>query len=649
MYKPSDKDKKELKYVYDELEKMIAERHKTWRQFNDRTLIQFIDDSEKRVQGYVPPRESQGKQEWQSNVFNQATRNKLKALVASVASSPPDLIYKAVKDKDGGLDLYRAEIMENLVVHSRGNTNQEVEIFWDSWNCVTKGTVVKYDGYFKGKYPRKFITSYDPITGDMEFDEREFEIDEGCVELNVPLTEFFISDFTIHDVQDQPAVAWVRYLNKSDIKMEFGKYKNYKFIETNSQVQNYTDETVSFFYNKWKDRVEEDEYEVIKFYSIADDKYCVVVNGVLLLSAPLLWGRKKKMYPFAKTIFEPFSSKEFFYGNSLPNANMDVQDVINTLYNMSLDKTYRSLNPPLLVGVKNKDLVELENENIGMESTLYVEDINQVKYMDSRGLTDAEFGIIKWVSQGIDLGTLDINQQGVAGRGVTAREIVISNENAKRIKGLFFMFLTDLWIQKTKLRIFNVLINYTLPKLVEVVGEYGATTMQETFRDILVENSKFPDGSRGTLAIKFVNDREELPSPEDLDLEEEKYKIQGVNYQKIVLTSDYLDNFEYDVQVVSKTLFQKDSAEAQAVLQEKLGIMATFFPQIFMANMQTIFKDFVRAYNEDPEKYNLESPMQLPMEGIQEEMGGGGQPPLTQNNLPALSQLSGTEGRSAER
>lgn len=44
----------------------------------------------------------------------------------------------------------------------------------------------------------------------------------------------------------------------------------------------------------------------------------------------------------------------------------------------------------------------------------------------------------------MDLGTVSENQQGVTGKGVTAREIVIANENAKKLKGIFFMFLTDL-------------------------------------------------------------------------------------------------------------------------------------------------------------------------------------------------------------
>ena len=83
IYIPSQEDKKEIDRAYKEVDEMVKERDRTWRQFNNRTLIQFIDDSEKRVQGYVPSRESQNKKDWQSNVFNQATRNKLKALVSA--------------------------------------------------------------------------------------------------------------------------------------------------------------------------------------------------------------------------------------------------------------------------------------------------------------------------------------------------------------------------------------------------------------------------------------------------------------------------------------------------------------------------------------------------------------------------------------
>ena len=128
-YNPNEKKMVDIQFVYEELQLMIDERNKPLRQFNDRTLIQYIDDSEKRVQGYVPTRESQGKDDNQANVFNQVTRNKLKAIIASVASTPPVIKYKAVNLNDGGVDLRRAEIIENLVQYSRYRQNPETEIF----------------------------------------------------------------------------------------------------------------------------------------------------------------------------------------------------------------------------------------------------------------------------------------------------------------------------------------------------------------------------------------------------------------------------------------------------------------------------------------------------------------------------------------
>jgi len=633
LYIPTVEERKVLDFVYTEVDEMVKVRNKSYTQFNDRNLVQFIDDSEKRVQGYVPTREEQGKEDWQSNVFNQTTRNKLKAVVAAVASTPPDLHYRAVSLGDGGLDIRRADIIESLVSHSRNNSNMETEIFWEGWTCATVGTVIKYDGYLKTKYSRKFIKSYDLITGDLEFDEKEVEVNDECVDVLVPLQELFIKSPQTHNIQDQPAIAWIRYMDFASIEQEFGKYKNFEYVYSSSRVGTYESDIETFFYKRWNERVDDlDDYEVIKYYNRFKDTYYIVINGVLLLSAPMLWGRKDKVYPFSKTIFEPFSGQQFFYGNSLPNANMDTQDVINTLYNMSLDKTYRSMNPPLLAGIKNKDLLEMENENIGMESTLYVEDVNQVVYQKVPGITDSEMGMIKWVAQGMDMGTVDMTQQGIAGRGVTAREIVISNENAKKLKGVFFMFLTDLWIQKTKLRILNILTNYTQPKVEEIVGPDGSATYKESFRKILVPGSKFPDGSSGMLEIQFAKTQKELPSRNELDIEEEKFRIQGEKYEKIGVLSTYLDEYDYDVQVVSETLHQKDSAEAQAIFQEKAQIMSSLFPQIFMSNQEVLYDDFMTAYNDDKARYNLTPPQpEVPIEGE-----GGGEPQPAKSTSPPL-------------
>jgi hypothetical protein len=92
--------------------------------------------------------------------------------------------------------------------------------------------------------------------------------------------------------------------------MELGKMPNWKYVYCKNSNE-YKSETQTFMLTKFQDRVEDDEYEVIKYYNKSKDCYRVICNGVLLLDVPMLWGRIKKYYPFAKQIFEPFSGREF--------------------------------------------------------------------------------------------------------------------------------------------------------------------------------------------------------------------------------------------------------------------------------------------------------------------------------------------------
>jgi len=222
--------------------------------------------------------------------------------------------------------------------------------------------------------------------------------------------------------------------------------------------------------------------------------------------------------------------------------------------------------------------------------------------------------MIKWVSQGLDMGTVDQNQQGIANRGVTAREVVIANENALKLKGLFDLFLTDLWVQKTKLRIINILTNYTEPRTDEITGK-------ESYQTFFVENGRFPLGDTGNLNIKIIGENEEMPLPTDLQEESKMIeKKSGKKTQTVAMPVEYLDNFDYDVQVLPDSLFKKDTSEAMIFLEDKLAKMATYFPQEFMANRAILFKDFVRTYGDSEDKYKSTEEQPEQQEPTSEQM-----------------------------
>jgi hypothetical protein len=628
------KDKEQVKRIYDEFEYMRNLRNQKWKYFNDRTLRDFIDDSQLRLNGYVPDRESQGKESWQSNIFHPVTKNKFKAMLAAVALDIPQTKIVA-QDENDQRDQNRAEIMRNLIKYSYNQDNKEEQIFFEAWEAAEKGTVIVYDGYLKNKAKRNIIKSYDPETGDIEYEEEEIEIGNKCVNFIVPLVNLFIKDWSVFDIQKQPSLCWVERMEVDAFKNEFGKYKSVDKVKTSNQL---TDKNVSdtFFKEYWQERTTEEEpIEVIRYYNKGKDEFKIIANGVMLFESPLLLGKKEKYYPFAKTVFEPLAT-DFFYGNSLPNTLMGEQDVINALFNMALDKTYKSMAPALLIGNINKDDFDLEDQNTTIDTKIYVQDIAQVREMPIKGIDQADLKMIELVSRGLDLSSVDSNQQGVAGRGVTAREVVIANENAKKLKGIMYLFLTSLWLQKMKLRLMNILIYYTQPKVAKVAGDKKAAEYQS-----FSVNSELSDGSKGTLNIKMVEDSSQLPTPTDLDIEETAKTIQsGEKNEVIAITSDYLDDWQYDIKIVSDSIYQKESGLTQMKVEEKLRVLGTYFPQLLMMNTEKLANDTIIAFEDEPDEYILsQQPMGMPTGAPTGAEQGAAQATAGQQGLPQLPPL----------
>ena len=616
-YNPSDKKKESIKYVYDDLESMRKLRNQKWKHFNERSLKYFIDDSQLRLNGFVPTRESQGKESWQSNFFHPVTKNKFKAMLAAVALDIPQTKVVAQNERLGR-DANRADIMKHLIKFSYDQDNKEEQIFFEAWETAEKGTVIVYDGYLKAKQKRKIIKSYDPTTGEIETEEQEVETDNQCVNFIVPLMNLYIKDWTIFDIQKQPSLCWVERMGVDEFQTEFGKYKNAGYVKTSNQLTDKNEQDV-YFKEFWQEREKDDEpIEVIRYFNKGKDDFKIIANGVLLFESPLILGKKKKWYPFAKTVFEPFAT-DFFYGNSLPNTLMGEQDVINALFNMSIDKTYKSMVPSLLIGNINKDDFDLEDPNSTIDTKIYVQDIQQVKEIPIKGIDQSDFKMIEMVSRGLDLSSVDSNQQGVAGRGVTAREVVIANENAKKLKGILYMFLTSLWIQKIKLRIMNILVYYTQPKAEKILGE-NEESIIDKYKSFTVDNAELSDGSKGTLGIEIVGSEKELPSQNEVDIQEETQKKQsGEKYEKIYITSDYLDDWIYDIKVISDSIYQRESGITQLKIEEKLRVMGLYFPEILMANKEKMAKDMIISYDDDPDDYELNPKQQTVEPGMEGE------------------------------
>lgn len=613
-YNPKRKILDRRKEVYTHVDTMIERRDQTYPEFNDdggdQTLKQFIDDGDRRLNGYTLTRAEQGKEDHQNNLFTQVTRAKLRAVVAGVSMTFPEFSWIATK---GGIrSPQRAEAIKQLEKYSRQHENPRLKMFWDSWECAGKGTVITYDGFMRSKEEVDVITSYDSFTGVAETKEEEVITEEKAIDEIVPLMELLIWDFYIHDIQDQPRIARIDYLDKEELETEYSEFENYKYLNDGKTVKSiggsrFEGVAESYYFKKWQNRCEKNDnkFERIRYYSKAEKCYEIWINGVLMQKTPLIWGGKKsKIYPFAKTIYEPFSNRDFFYGLHLPKLLQSFQDVDNIMWNMVLDNAYRSLNPRVLSGLANKDLLDIEDELTTQDDVQYIPDVSQVKLMPTRGIQGGDIQLLNMVRSAMDFITIDPAQHGMANQsGVTARATMIANERAQELKGIFFMMLEDLWLQKTKLRVPNVLLNYMRPTIKNAIGETGAQTIMGAIAEYDVDDAMFSDGSRGTLGIAIVPDEESLPSLIDVEAKEEAMKEQGINYKQIVFTSGYLDEWNIDFKIIPTSL-EKQSLSAQtATVAEKQSGMIQLYPEYVASNKEKLFAEFIEPYGESLEDY----------------------------------------------
>lgn len=601
IFTPSEKDKKITSKVYKKVNEMIDVRNNTYPEFNNRTLVQFLNDSEKRVNSYVEDKESQSKEDWQANVALPTIRDKIKRLIAGFALTVPKQTVEArTEDGDIGLDsIDRADIAQKLVTASyTENSNPVIDNYWESWETGVKGTTVIYEGYLRTNIKQKFIKSIDTKTGEVEFDEREVNVDDRCISYLIPLTEFFIPTYRISDVQKMPCVAWVKYYDKDIFDYEFGHLKNADKVESSSGMQ--PDVKTFFHQEDWSKRAGEERIEVIRYYSRLDDEYIIIANGVVIHNSPLLWDiNGRKCLPFAKTILEPFASKDFFYGKSLPDILTGQYDLLNTFFNSTMDKGFKNLNPPTLIGGINQDAFDLEDELLSTDTKIYVSDVNQVKPMPIDQVSQADVAMIELLNRGMEDSSPSMPNL-MQNKTATAREVVIAEERIREMKATYHEMLVDLWRQKFQLRLANIKTNYPQPRKVYKDGK-----IESIYRTFIIENTTLSEGERGTLAIQFrekINKKERKELEEEMSVIEEAMAQKGIKYKKLVLPRGYLDSFVYKIAVIPESVHKTSIAKLQVAIQEKLGMITQFFPEMFMANQETFFEDFAQAYGDDPQK-----------------------------------------------
>ncbi len=607
--------------VYQKFQEMQDLKNQPFPHFSgsdtgERSFLQNIDASEAILNGLTLTREQQGKEEWQSNLLDNVSRAKLRAVCAGVGLKVPRLIFNAVGN-NGVRSSVRADIFKHIVQQSFKEGNPTLQNFLEVWTMLSHGVVFEYEGFKTGGAKIKMVDSFDSLTGEVKYKEEYVKFDGCPVNIILNPQEFFWWDMFKAGIQDQPRLIWAPHYTKRQLEIEFSKYPNFKYVKDRVGVKE-TNSQETTYYQKWSSRCDmKEDYEVIKYFSLEEDSYQVWVNGIPLVDAPMLWGGKKKYYPFAKTISEPYANPNFFVGMPFGQLVEAYQDGKNTVLNTLIDKLYRSMEPRRLVGIVNKDLYNVQSELQSHDNTVYVPDVSQVSTEKIDNVNQAELAMLQVLDRGIESVSISSAGQGVPKADVTATADKIAYQRSEEIRSNLYIMLEDLWLQKTRLRVNTILTHYLKDKAV-----------REEKRDkiISVYDYTFGDGTRGILDIYVAKNKGDRLTEQEIQAREMQAKEQGLNYKLISVDQDYLDEHRYDFEVVSESLHGQDVQKENAELMDEVNFLLMVDPAFLAGNKEKYLSEKLSFRGKRLEDFN--PPVEPQPMGVQPAPQGTAPTPL---------------------
>lgn len=560
-------------------------------------LTQYINESEKRLNGNIEKPDY--KDDWQSNIFDNLTREKTVSMVARLAAQR----MKAKFLNDTGLNPALATVISNLYDRvGRGKLGQgrDDELMVRSmWEAVAKGTVVREEGYRLGK--RKIKSGKpDPKTGKVKM-KTIYEWEDVWSEI-VALEEFYPGDISQTNVQKMPDCARRQVLQYDTFLQRYGDFDGAGDVlpsKSDGASTGKTDYSIG-------DTVTGKSVTVIRYYNRITDSFDVVANDRLLtpLGNPLPY--EHKQLPFNVGRFELLSNN-FFYGMSLPFKLSAMQDMTNSIWNLSLDQLILALKTPIF----NASGADLGVDWLYPAAVIDLPrsaDVNSIrefkKDLNAFSASQSALNIIKGRLDGLAGSGSEASGVSGAGRGRTAEEVATAREAALDIIGLFLRFME--WAEEDRAE-----------QRVQIMLEKYSQPMKDgKYRQIVVDMVPLLNGEYGKM---FVNITDKPRPAEELN----QMNLQTDEMSQVLdVKPTAIRNFKYLIKIVPDSSVKDTEFRRKQESLKFFGI-ASQAPDIF--DIKDAALEVATAHGKDPNKALMNKQQQgpSPEEEIAQMLKGG--------------------------
>ena len=456
LYNPTEGEKRDIERVYKRLEAM-KEARSNYGPYGD--IEDMWNQSEKQWEAYSEDEV----EDWQSNIFIPAT-------TAIIESQLAEVVGKSIMPKIIPLReefQVTAAALKIIWGYEWGRSYSDIEHFKLLRNVIKLGTGIWQESFLSVPRTIRDLTKFDPLKGIEEYKERKVYDYYGVYGEAVDLFDFYPDDKARYlHLGPYAARDAIRrqVMDYDDFKETFkGKiwdpYNNAGRVKPGpiDQLQWFTPPT----------SLGPDDVEVLWYWSrYPDDALIIVANGVLIRSTPNPY--KHKQLPFARSV--NYIRTNQFYGKGDAELLRDIQEELNKLRRMRLDRNHLNLDNMFIVS--SREVIDEEDLIRRPHGMIEVDDVNGIRELrESSAPTTAYLEEDRLKEDMVRVTGIDDRAQSVQKGGTATESAILREATLKRIEMKMIQHDKMFLPRVGRLRIANIQQFYTQPMAEALVGD----------------------------------------------------------------------------------------------------------------------------------------------------------------------------------
>lgn len=500
IYTPTDAHKAVTRFVYD--------RRRAMEESEDRTkVMKQLDQWEKQYEAWREPRKQD---DWQSNHVVPLTLSVVQTAVSEIVKQNlrPLILPRGLEDNT------KANVMQFIYDYAWEVSDGDLFMYDAVIELLMFGTVIAQEYYRVDKRKIGNIT----IEKGKEIVNYEDEIDYDDVYAEVvKLQDFYVDEFARSFTGSYKARDCIRRytMDIDDFHAMYDdsvwdQFGNAKLVKPGGTVDYYE------FFKPPQGMDLSRQVEVLHYWNEPKDKFIIVANEVLIRDNPNPYRHKR--LPFARGV--DIKRVHRFYGKGEPELLESIQDEINTLRRMIIDRNHLDIDKMFLVsnklGLSDEDLIARPH---GMIPTDDVNGSKPIEYGDIPRSVELSLKHLEddaTISSGINP-----RAQAMPSAGTATEAAILKESTLRRLETKIFLLKREFLTRLGRIRLANILQFYAQPKLEKIIGDVKADafkneaakgqvvqlqgeSFRQTYRKIRIENNTIEFDTRGGMQVKPI-------------------------------------------------------------------------------------------------------------------------------------------------